>query len=125
MALVKPDYSETNEPLVPGTYQSVVKNSAVKQWEGGVSYIEWELETVGNPDPKMNGRKITHKTNLSGKGAFTTAQIFHAATGQKSQGEFDTAALHGKRVLVDLVYQVKNGQQTEYTQVNKVRPVMA
>jgi hypothetical protein len=121
MSLVVPDFSEVAEAITPGTYKCIVKKGDVKEWPNGGAYVNWELETVGEADPKNNGRRIFHKTSLSGKGAFMVQQIYQAAVGQALTGKFDTEQLVGKTVVVDLIDGVRNGEPTGYTEVKRVK----
>ncbi len=121
--IVKPDFSEIKEDVGPGTYKGVIKNAEVKDWPNGGKYINWEIETVGEKEPKNNGRRIFHKTSTSGKGAFMLQQFYKAATGASLTGEFDTQQLLGKQVVVDVIDGVRNGEPTGYTEVKKVRSI--
>ena len=121
MALVIPDFTDIADAVTPGSYRCIVKKGEVKEWPNGGAYINWELETVGETDPKNNGRRIFHKTSLQGKGAFMVQQIYQAAVGQALTGKFDTEQLVGKTVVVDLVDGVRDGQPTGYTEVKRVK----
>lgn len=119
--LVKPDFSEVAEAVTPGVYKTVIKRGEVKEWPNGGAYVNWELETVGESDPKNNGRRIYHKTSVQGKGAFMLQQIYQAAVGQALTGSFDTEQLVGKTVVVELVDGVRNGEPTGYVEVKRVK----
>lgn len=125
--LVKPDFSETKDEVTAGTYKGTIVAGNLKDWPNGGSYVEWQIETFDSPDPKNNGRKIFHKTSISGPGAFTLQQLYKAAMGTEPGGEFDTEMLHGRKVIVDVVAGVnrKTGEPTGYTEVKKVRPLSA
>lgn len=125
MAIIKPDFSEIKEDVGPGTYKGRIKAAQVKDWPNGGQYVNWEIETYGEKETKNNGRRIFHKTSLSGKGAFQLQQFYKAATGQSLTGDFDTDMLLGKQVEVQVVDGVnrKTGEPTGYTEVAKVRPV--
>lgn len=119
--LLTPDFSEVAEAVTPGTYKTVIKKGEVKEWPNGGMYVNWELETVGEAEPKNNGRRIFHKTAIQGKGAFMLQQIYQAATGKPLTGQFDTEDLVGKVVVVDLADGVRNGEPTGYVEVKKVK----
>lgn len=119
--LITPDFSEVAEAITAGTYKCIVKKGDVKEWPNGGHYVNWELETTGEADPKNNGRRIFHKTSIQGKGAFMLQQIYQAAVGQPLTGKFDTEQLVGKTVIVELVDGVRNGEPTGYTEVKKVK----
>jgi hypothetical protein len=119
--LVKPDFSEVAEAVTAGVYKTIIKKGEVKEWPNGGSYINWEMETVGESDMKNNGRRIYHKTSIQGKGAFMLQQIYQAAVGQPLTGAFDTEQLVGKTVVVELVDGVRNGEPTGYTEVKRVK----
>lgn len=119
--LVTPDFSEVAEAITAGTYKCIVKKGEVKEWPSGGTYVNWELETIGSPEPKNNGRRIYAKTSVGGKGAFMLQQIYQAAVGQALTGAFDTEQLVGKSVVVDLVDGVRDGQPTGYTEVKRFK----
>lgn len=121
--LVQPDFSEIQEEVTAGSYKVIIKKGEVKSWPNGGEYINWELETFGEPEPKNNGRRIFHKTALSGKGAFTLQQFYKAAVGQALTGKFDTEQLVGKQIAVDLVDGVRNGEPTGYTEVKRAKAI--
>ncbi len=125
MALIKPDFSEIQDQVTPGTYRCIVKRGEVKEWPNGGQYVNWMMETYGETESKNNGRTIFHKTSTTGKGAFTLQQMYRAALGQQLTGAFDTEQLVGKQVAVELVDGVRNGEPTGYTEVKRVKPVNA
>lgn len=125
MALVQADFSEIQDEVTPGTYKGVIKKGEVKAWPSGGQYVNWEIETYGETDAKNNGRRIFHKTSVSGKGAFMLQRLYKAATGQTLTGAFDTEQLVGKNVEVVVVDGVRDGQPTGYVEVKAVRPVTA
>ena len=123
--LVKPDLSEVKDTVTPGVYKARIRKGEVKEFQSGQQYVNWELETYGETDPKNNGRRIFHKTPISGGGAFRLQEMFQAATGQALTGEFDTEALAGKNVQLEVVDGVNRttGEPTGYAEVKKVRRV--
>ena len=121
MALITPDFSEVAEQITPGTYKCIVKKGEVKEWPNGGSYVSWELETIGETNPKNNGRRIFHKTSVAGKGAFMLQQVYTAAVGTALTGTFDTEQLVGKQVAVEVVDGIRNGEPTGYTEVKRVK----
>lgn len=125
MALVKPDFSEVAEEVGPGTYRGVIKSAEMGKWEkSGTEYVNWTIETVGSQDPKNNGRKIFHKTPVSGKGAFRLQDFYKAAMGQSlTAAGFDTQMLLGRQIELTLVEGVNRatGEKTGYIEVDKVR----
>ena len=125
--LVKPDFSEIQEDVTPGTYKTRIRKGDVKEWPNGGTYINWELETFGETEPKNNGRRIFYKTSASGKGAFVLQKFYRAATGQSLTGEFDTEQLNGKEVVVEVVEgrDRQTGAPTGYNEVKTVRPVQS
>ena len=123
MALVTPDFSEIKEDVGPGTYKGVIKKGEVKNWPDGSTYINWEIETYGEAEPKNNGRRIFHKTSTSGKGAFMLQKLYRAATGTVLAGPFDTEQLVGRQIEVQIVDGVRNGEPTGYTEVKNVKAV--
>lgn len=124
--LVSPDLSQVKDEVSPGRYQGIIKNAQPGEWQSGTKYVNWEIETVGEADPKNNGRRIFLKTPVSGGGAFRLQQLYKAATGKALAGEFDTNQLMGCKVEVEVVDGVgKDGQPTGFTDVARVRPVAA
>ena len=121
--LVKPNFDDIQDQVTPGSYTCIVKKGEVKEWPNGGAYINWELETVGEAEPKNNGRRIFHKTSLQGKGAFMLQQFYAAAVGQPLTGQFDTEQLAGKKVAVELVDGVRDGQPTGYVEVKRVKRI--
>jgi hypothetical protein len=63
--LVTPSFDEVQDQVTAGTYKVIVKKGEIKSWPKGGNYINWELETIGEADPKNNGRRIFHKTAIS------------------------------------------------------------
>jgi len=123
MALITPDFSEIQDAISPGTYKVMVKKGEIKEWSGGSKYINWELETFGETEPKNNGRRIFHKTAISGKGAFLLQQFYRAACGTNLTGNFDTEQLVGKQLAVEVVDGInrQTGEPTGYTEVKRVK----
>lgn len=125
--LVKPDFSEVAEEVVAGTYKGIIKKGDVKEWPNGGQYINWEIETYGELEPKNNGRRIYHKTAVAGKAAFQLQRLYRAVTGKAVTGEFDTEELVGKSVEVVVVDSVnrQTKEPTGYMEVKTVRAVPA
>lgn len=123
MALIVPDFTEIAEEVTAGEYRGIIKKGEVKEWPNGGAYVNWEIETVGDSNPKNNGRRIFHKTSTSGKGAFMLQQIYKAAVGQPLTGKFDTEQLVGKTVALTMVDGVRNGEPTGYVEVKRVKAV--
>lgn len=121
--LITPDFSEIAEEITPGEYRGIIKKGEVKEWPNGGAYVNWEIETVGDTNPKNNGRRIFHKTSTSGKGAFMLQQIYKAATQEPLTGKFDTEQLVGKTVAITMVDGVRNGEPTGYVEVKRVKAV--
>lgn len=123
--LVTPDFSEIAEDVTPGTYKVIVKKGDVKEWPSGGTYINWEMETVGETQPKNNGRRLFYKTSVSGKAAFQLQRFYKAATGQALTGGFDTDQLMGKQLMVEVIDGInrQTGEKTGYTDIKAVRPV--
>lgn len=124
--LVTPDFTEVAEEIKPGTYRGMIKTVKEGSWGEGKPYLNWEIETVGEQDPKNNGRRIFHKTATSGKGAFQLQKLYKAATGSSLTGPFNTDQILGKQVVVELVDGVNRttGQPSGYIEVKNVRPVV-
>lgn len=125
MPLIIPDFSEIAEEIGPGTYKVIIKKGDLKEWPSGGAYVNWEMETVGEAEPKNNGRRLFYKTSTSGKAAFQLQKLYKAAVGQALTGAFDTEQLCGKQVVVEVVDGVnrQTGEKTGYTDIKSVRPV--
>ena len=123
MALVKPDFSEIQDAISPGTYKVRIKKGDVKEWPSGGTYINWEMETFGESESKNNGRRIFYKTAVEGKGAFMLQNFYRAAVGTPLAGAFDTEQLVGKEVAVEVVDGInrQTGEPTGYTDVKRVK----
>ena len=125
MSLITPDFSEIQEDITPGTYKVRIRKGDVKEWPNGGQYVNWEMETFGESDPKNNGRRVFHKTSCSGKGAFMLQKFYRAATGQSLTGAFETEQLNGKEIVVEVVEgkDRTTGAPTGYNEVKAVKPV--
>lgn len=123
--LVTPNFDDVQDEVAPGTYKGIIKKGEVKEWPNGGQYINWELETFGESNPKNNGRRIFYKTSTSGKGAFLLQRLYKAVTGQALTGKFDTEQLVGKKVEIDIVDGIdrRTNTPTGYTDVKAVRSV--
>jgi hypothetical protein len=123
--LVTPSFDEVQDQVTAGTYKVIVKKGEVKSWPNGGEYINWELETIGETDPKNNGRRIFHKTAISGRGVFTLQQMYLAAAGTPLTGSFDTEALVGKQLAVELIDGINRQTQeaTGYVEVKRVKRI--
>lgn len=122
--LVTPSFDEVADQIIPGTYKVIVKKGELKSYQTGTKYINWELETFGESQPKNNGRRIFHTTPIEGKGAFLLQQMYYASVGEPLTGPFDTEMLAGKQIAVDVVQDTdREGNPTGYTAVKKVKPV--
>jgi len=119
MALIKPDFSEISDEVLPGEYMVRITAAEMKQYKSGDDYINWTLDTFNEVEPKNNGRKIWYSTPIKGKAAFLLQRLYSAATnGAKMTEQFDTESLYGKeiRIVVD-----KNAKG--YTEVKAVRAI--
>ncbi len=125
MSLVTPNFDDIQDSVSPGTYKVIVKKGDVKEWPNGGTYVNWELETVGESEPKNNGRRIFAKTSTSGKGAFMLQSIYRAAVGQALAGQFDTEQLVGKTLAVEVIDGVnrQTGEPTGYTEVKRFKSI--
>ena len=61
MALVKPDFSEIADIITAGTYRVRVKTGEIKDWPNGGQYVNWELETFGDENPRIMDERLTRK----------------------------------------------------------------
>lgn len=123
--LIQPNFDEVQDEVTPGPYKVRVKKSEVKEWPNGGQYINWQLETFGETDPKNNGRSIFYKTSTSGKGAFMLQRFYRAATGEALKGHFDTEQLMGREVVVEVIEGINRQTQepTGYNEIKTVKPI--
>jgi hypothetical protein len=115
MSLVVPDFSEVAEAVTAGTYKTIIKKGEVKEWPNGGVYVNWELETVGDSEPKNNGRRIFHKTSIQGKGAFMLQQIYQ----NRSQEEMITQKTNIAKVQALHMAQQRNDLELKTAQLKK------
>ena len=131
MSLVTPDVSGVTPDIKPGDYRVRVTEVASGSWDktdgSSTPYLSFVLETTGSDEANLNGRKIWHKTPISGRGAFTFAKMHKASIGEEYQAgqQIDTEMYLGREVLVTLVDGVnrQTGVPTGYTEVKAVKEV--
>lgn len=121
--LIEPNFDDIQDAVAPGTYKVRVKKGEVKEWPNGGTYVNWELETFGEETQKNNGRKLFAKTATSGKGAFMLQAFYRAAVGQALTGSFDTEAVVGKELAVEVIDGVnrQTGEATGYTEIKRFK----
>ena len=100
MALVTPDFTESQDPIEAGEYTMRVTGVEEKTSQAGAKYLSWTLETFNEQDPKNNGRKHWHITMLEGRGAGMLKQFYTACTNEALEGAFDTEQLIGRELAV-------------------------
>lgn len=128
MSFIKPDFSEVTDTVGPGTYSARVIESEPGAWSGkegkpDTHFVKWTLETFNEDDPKNNGRRIFHRTPISGKGAFLFQQFYKAAFGTEVPADgVDLNDFAGKEMTVTLVDGVDRmtKQPTGYVEVKTV-----
>lgn len=127
MSLIQPDFTEVQENVTAGTYKVRIVDAKMGEWNterGTTPYINWSMETFGEDEAKNNGRRIFHKTPITGKGAFRLQQFYKAATKADLKGGFDTEQLFGKELMATVVDGVdKEGNATGYTEIKAVCPL--
>lgn len=133
--LILPDLSEAVDFVEPGVYSTRIIGHKMGKWDGKgdnagkvTRFIDWELQTFNELDPKNNGRKIFHKTPINGKGAFQFQKFYTGTFGVQyvpSAEGFNPSMFHGREIEVTVVQQVdyKTKQPTEYTEVKAVKPI--
>lgn len=123
--LVTPDFTEVAEEITPGTYRGQIRKVEVGEWSSGTKHLKVEIETVGESDPKNNGRRVFDRLPLSGGGAFKLQRFYKAATGEALKGPFNTEQLLGKQVTMTIVDGVnKEGAKTGYIEVKTYAAVV-
>lgn len=128
MSLIEPNFDEVQDQIEPGRYKVRVRGAKVDRWEterGVTPYVNWELETFGESEPKNNGRRIFHKTPTAGKGAFQLQKFYRAAMGESIAGQFDTEQLVGRSLEVEVAEGVnkQTKEPTGYMEVKNVSPL--
>jgi len=125
--LITPDFSEVTDQVGAGEYCVRITDCKSGEWNtqnGKTQFLNWTLDTFNEAEPKNNGRKIFHKTPISGKGAFRLQQFYKAAMKQDLKGAFDPSMLFGKELKVAVVDQKdKEGNLNGYTEVKTVSPL--
>lgn len=129
MTFIKPDFSEVTDNVGPGTYSARVIGQETGAWPGkdgkpDTHFVKWTLETFNEEDPKNNGRRIFHRTPISGKGAFLFQQFYRAAFGNTEIPEdgIDLETFLGKEMTVTMVDGVDRvtKEPTGYVEVKSV-----
>ena len=121
--LIEPDFSEVKDSVGAGIYKVRIVGHSVDKWTGkdgkkDTPYINWIMETFEEAESKNNGRKVFHKTPISGPGAFRLKDFYKAAMGEELGGSFDPSMLYGRTLELTI------GQQKdkpEYTEVKAVK----
>ena len=123
--LVEPNFDEVSSPVVAGDYAVAISSAEAGEYQSGLKYINWTLETVNSADPKDNGRKIFYKTPITGKAAFLLQNLYVAAVGEVPSGAFNTEQLISRQIHVTLVDGMNRatGEPTGYTEVKAVRKI--
>lgn len=125
MSLVTPDFSEVAEEIAPGTYRGQIRKIEEGQWQSGTKHLKVEIETVGESDPKNNGRRVFDRLPISGGGAFRLQKFYKAATGEALKGPFNTEQLLGRQVVMTIIDGTdKEGKKTGYIEVKNYAPVV-
>lgn len=120
--LVTPSFDEVKDELGAGTYHARVTKIEVGEWKTGTKNIAATLETMNEAEAKNNGRRITYRVPIEGKGAFLLQRFYKALTGETLSGGFDTEQLLGKEVIVTVADgKDKEGNPTGYTEVVAVK----
>lgn len=106
--LVQPDFSQVQDQVGPGTYKVRIVEAKVDKWAGkdgkpDTHFVNWTLETFAESEDKNNGRKLWHRTPITGGGAFRLQELYKAAIGEDLTGEFDTDMLLGREVEINYV----------------------
>ena len=119
--LIEPDYSDVVE-LKPGQYNARVTDCSEKTSRAGGKYLEWPLEIVDNADPKLNGKKVTLRTMMAGKGAGRLKQLVRAVVNPNYEsGGFDTDAIVGQVVTIVLKEgRNEDGSRSDFPEVASV-----
>lgn len=124
MALVTPSFDDVKDDISAGTYHTRVTKVELGEWKTGTKHLASTLETMNEKEPKNNGRKITYRVPIEGKGAFLLQRFYKALTGETLAGGFDTEQLLGKEVIVTVADgKDKEGNPTGYTEVAAVKSV--
>ena len=121
--LVQPNFDEIKDEVGEGTYRvRIVKGEPGTYPKSGTPYVNWQLSTMDESDPKNNGRTIFYKTPIAGRGAFLTQKFYRAVTGEQVSGAFDTEQLYGKECVVTLAEGTdKDGNPSGYMDVRAVK----
>jgi len=119
--LITPDLSEGNKSLDPGVYAARIIEVEAKDSKAGKPMVKWTLETFGNDDQALNGKRVYTHTMCVGKGVFKLQEMYKAATGEKLEGAFDSEQLVGSEVRVTLTEgRDQHGNPTDWPEVKSV-----
>lgn len=122
MALVVPSFEELAD-ITPGNYKARITGAEVTTAKtSGAPMVVWKLEVFGSENKGQNGQVITHRTMLSGKGAFGIKDLYKAAMKEELKGQFDTDMLLGKEVLLTMApgRPQADGSPSKYPEVKSV-----
>lgn len=121
MPVITPDFSESSDkPVPPGTYSArILEGKPETSKSKGTPMVAWTLELFGSPE--INGRRMWHRTPITGRGAFRLQEIYKAATGEPlAEGmQFDTDSLVQREVTVT-VSQDLNDKGEKRSNIDKV-----
>lgn len=127
MALAPLDFSGEVTPLQPGVYNMRIVAAEVKQSQNGNPYVNWQIEAFGSPE--VNGKRVFHKTPLSGGWVSKLAELHKAATGQdidKKAKQYDPEMLVGKEIVATVVsraYKGNDGSDKTGLEIKAVAPL--
>lgn len=96
------DLTDCADDIQPGTYR--VRVTDVKEEVSKVKktpLVAWTLATVGEDDPKNEGRVLWHRTPAKGPGAVFLKRWYKALTGEALPSEgLETEFVMGRELVV-------------------------
>lgn len=125
MSLVVPSFEELAD-ITPGDYKARITGAEVTTSKtSGTPMVVWKMEIFDSPVKGQNGQVVTHRTMLSGKGAFGIKDLYRATMKEELKGPFDTDMLLGKELKITMVpgRPQQDGSPSRYPEIKSVNGI--
>jgi hypothetical protein len=130
MPIVKPNYDKASTAstyLVPGRY--VLKVVEAKESEhldrNGHNALVIKFETTQNPNPAMNGKKVSRWLALGGPGSKVLYYFMRCIIPTYKGEPFDTSAIVGKHLEADVILETNPKDGKQWAKLDKMYPYIA
>ncbi len=120
-----PDYSESKfGPVAAGVHFVRVIDAEASKTQKGVPLITWTMESFGNENPIQNGKKVWHRTEISGQFSGMLKLFLQAINPEYAGGPFNTEEYLGKELEITVEYPMdkQTGQPSQYSRIKRVAP---